>query len=113
MSIDRPVSLSEPDVTVNKDTNYQIPLLDSVEHSDVKVYKERWYILGMFFLLCVGQGILYNTWSPIQSTARAVHKWDHFMIDLIPAFGSIGPCFTIIPLGWLMDVKGMYQRLST
>jgi hypothetical protein len=35
------------------------------------------------------------------------------MIDLIPALGCIGPCFTIIPLGWLMDVKGMYQRLST
>jgi hypothetical protein len=53
MSIDRPVSLSEPDVTVNEDTNYQIPLLDSVEHSVVKVHKERWYIYSDVFLaLC-------------------------------------------------------------
>jgi FLVCR family MFS transporter len=112
MSMDRPVNShysSVPDVIVNEDTNQQTPLLNSVDsQSIIKVYKKRWYILAMFFLLCVGQGILYNTWSPIQSTARAVYKWDSFMIDLMPALGCIGPCFTIIPLGWLMDVKGMY-----
>jgi hypothetical protein len=31
------------------------------------------------------------------------------MIDLMPALGCVAPCFTIVPLGWLMDVKGMYQ----
>ena len=85
------------------------PLLHSMDNnSDVKVYKRRWYILAMFFVLCVSQGVLYNTWSPIQSTARAVYKWENFMIDLMPALGCIGPCLTIIPLGWLMDVKGIY-----
>ena len=87
-------SINEPPLTI-KDTN------------DVKVYSKRWYILAMFFLLCVGQGIIYNTWSPIQSTARAVYKWDSFMIDLMPALGCVAPCFTIVPLGWLMDVKGI------
>ena len=91
--------------TVNGET---APLLHSMDNSDVKVYKRRWYILAMFFLLCVSQGVLYNTWSPIQSTARAVYKWENFMIDLMPALGCIGPCLTIIPLGWLMDVKGIY-----
>jgi hypothetical protein len=79
------------------------------DSDEVKVYKKRWYILAMFSLLGVGQGIVYNTWSPIQSTARAVYKWDSFMIDLMPALGCVAPCFTIVPLGWLMDVKGMYQ----
>lgn len=77
---------------------------------EVKVYRKRWYILAIFFCLCVGQGIMFNTWAPIQSTARAVYQWDSFMIDLMPALGCIAPCFTIIPLGWLMDVKGKVVR---
>ena len=72
----------------------------------VLVYNKRWYILFVFALLCVGQGIMYNTWAPIQSTARAVYQWEAFMIDLMPALGCIAPCFTIVPLGWMMDVKG-------
>ena len=91
------------------DADFKTPLLDSIDRNDIKVYKKRWYILAMFFLLSVGQSIMYNTWSPIQRTARAVYKWDSFMIDLMPALGCIGPCLTIIPLGWLMDVKGMCQ----
>ena len=82
------------------------------DSDETKVYKKRWYILAMFSLLCLGQGIVYNTWSPIQSTARAVYKWDSFMIDLMPALGCIAPCFTIVPLGWLMDVKGMCKEVS-
>lgn len=78
--------------------------------TEVKVYRKRWYILAMFFCLSVGQGIMFNTWAPIQSTARAVYQWDSFMIDLMPALGCIAPCFTIIPLGWLMDVKGKVVR---
>ena len=74
---------------------------------ETKAYTKRWYILAMFTLLCAGQGIMYNTWAPIQSTARAVYKWDAFMIDLMPAIGCLAPCLTIIPLGWLMDVKGL------
>ena len=81
----------------------------SKDSEDIKVYKKRWYILAMFSLLCAGQGIMYNTWSPIQSTARAVYKWDSFMIDLMPALGCIAPCLTIVFLGWLMDVKGMFE----
>lgn len=89
----------------SSDINNRSPF--SGDGDEVKVYKKRWYILAMFFLLCVGQGIMYNSWAPIQSTARAVYKWDSFMIDLMPALGCIAPCFTIVPLGWLMDVKGL------
>jgi hypothetical protein len=77
------------------------------DSEETKVYAKRWYILAMFTLLCACQGVMYNTWSPIQSTARAVYKWDAFMIDLMPAIGCLAPCLTIVPLGWLMDVKGM------
>jgi hypothetical protein len=114
MSTDQPINSQQDPVNSETvlDSNPKTPLLNGLDHSDIKVFKKRWYILGMFFLLCVGQGIIYNTWSPIQRTARAVFKWDAFMIDLMPALGCIGPCFTIIPLGWLMDVKGMCQNKS-
>lgn len=108
------ISRSKKESTSSINRNHEtVPLINSVEQSDIKVYKKRWYILSLFFLVCVGQGIIYNTWSPIQSTARAVYKWDDFMIDLMPALGCIGPCFTILPLGWLMDVKGIYVIINS
>ena len=78
----------------------------SLDGESVGVYKKRWYILAMFFLLSACQGLMYNTWTPIQRTARAVYGWDSWVIDLMPALGCIAPCFTILPVGWLMDAKG-------
>ncbi|XP_028390802.1 solute carrier family 49 member 4 homolog [Dendronephthya gigantea] len=102
------INRAKKEGTTNVERNQEtFPLLNDVEQSNIKVYKKRWYMLSLFFLLSVGQGIIYNTWSPIQSTARAVYKWDDFMIDLMPALGCVGPCLTIVPLGWLMDVKGL------
>ena len=108
--MDSPINYADSDVDVKGESNEETPFLNSVEEHDIKVYKRRWYILAMFFLLSVGQALIYNTWSPIQSTARAVYEWDDFMIDLMPALGCIGPCLTIVPLGWLMDVKGMFRE---
>ena len=70
------------------------------------VYKRRWYILTVYCCVCALQGVLYNTWGPIQDTARAVYRWDDYVIDLIAAWGCIAFCLTMVPFAWLMDVKG-------
>ena len=52
------------------------------------------------------QFALWNTFSPIETTSRAVYKWDGWVIDLIVALGGIMFCVAIIPFAWIMDVKG-------
>ena len=72
----------------------------------VKVYKTRWFILLVYCINGVLQNAMWNTWGPIEATARAVYKWDSYVIDLMAAWGSITFCLTMVPFAWIMDVKG-------
>ena len=73
---------------------------------EVKVYTRRWYILLVYCINGVLQNAIWNTWGPIEATARAVYKWDDYVIDLIAGWGSLTFCITMIPFAWIMDVKG-------
>ena len=84
----------------------------SYPHSnEVKVYKTRWYILSMYCLIAILQNIMWNTWGPIQATARAVYDWDDYVIDLMAAWGCITFCIAMLPFAWIMDVKGMVNNI--
>ena len=76
------------------------------ECAEVKVYKRRWYVLAVYCVVCILQSLIWNTWGPIQVTARAVYHWEDYVIDLMPAWGCIAFCFTIATFAWLMDMKG-------
>ena len=76
------------------------------ECDEVKVYKRRWYVLAVYCAVCILQSLIWNTWGPIQATARAVYHWEDYQIDLLAAWGGITYCFTMAPFAWLMDVKG-------
>ena len=86
---------------VSADTSYD-------ETDEVKVYKRRWFILIVFCINGVLQNVIWNTWGPIEATARAVYKWDGYVIDLMAAWGGIPFCITLVPFAWIMDVKGKY-----
>ena len=73
---------------------------------EVKVYKTRWFILLVYGINAMLQGGMWNTWGPIEATARAVYKWDSYVIDLMAAWGSITFCLFMVPFAWIMDVKG-------
>ena len=81
------------------------------ECDEVKVYKRRWYVLAMYCAVCILQSLIWNTWGPIQATARAVYHWEGYVIDLMPAWGSIAFCFTMAPFAWLMDMRGKRLKL--
>ena len=73
---------------------------------EVKVYKRRWFILIVYSINAILQSLIWNTWGPIEATARAVYKWDDYVIDLMSAWGGIAFCISMVPFAWLMDVKG-------
>ncbi|XP_028404834.1 solute carrier family 49 member 4 homolog isoform X2 [Dendronephthya gigantea] len=77
------------------------------ETKQLKVYKKRWYILLVYCVNVILQNVMWNTWGPIEATARAVYKWDSYVIDLLAAWGSMMYCVTMVPFAWVMDVKGL------
>ena len=86
--------------------------LNTSTQSEVQVYKKRWYVLLIFCINGMMQFAIWNTFSPIETTARAVYKWDGWVIDLIAALGSITFCVSMLPFSWIMDVKGKYMLLQ-
>ncbi|NXJ75128.1 DIRC2 protein, partial [Trogon melanurus] len=74
-----------------------------------RVYGRRWLVLLLFSLLGFAQGLVWNTWGPIQNSARLAFGFSGWDIALLVFWGPIGfaPCFFFM---WLMDKKGERGR---
>lgn len=70
-----------------------------------RVYGRRWLVLLLFTLLGFAQGLVWNTWGPIQNSARRAFGFGGWDIALLVFWGPIGflPCFAFM---WLLDKKG-------
>lgn len=73
----------------------------------VKVYKRRWYVLGVFSLLNTIQGTMWNTWGPISDSAILVFGWSDAEIGLFATLGNLTNCLTVFFASYMMDVFGM------
>eukprot|EP00061_Rhincodon_typus_P003554 g20377.t1 len=67
-----------------------------------RLYRRRWLILAAFSLLGFVQGLLWNSWGPIQNSAKQALGFSTLDITLLVLWGPIGflPCFIFM---WLMD----------
>lgn len=65
---------------------------DSVEPTglpEIKVFKRRWYILGVFCLLACHQCIVWNTFGPIESSLIYAYNWTSFEAPMMANWGCI------------------------
>ncbi|XP_012495048.1 PREDICTED: disrupted in renal carcinoma protein 2 [Propithecus coquereli] len=71
-----------------------------------RVYGRRWLVLLLFSLLAFAQGLVWNTWGPIQNSARQAYGFSSWDIALLVLWGPIGflPCFAFM---WLLDKRGL------
>ncbi|XP_029461077.1 solute carrier family 49 member 4 isoform X1 [Rhinatrema bivittatum] len=71
-----------------------------------RVYSRRWLVLFLFSLLGFLQGLMWNSWGPIQNSAKAAYGFSSVEIALLVLWGPIGflACFFFM---WLMDKKGL------
>ncbi|CAI9531835.1 unnamed protein product [Staurois parvus] len=71
-----------------------------------RVFGRRWLVLVLFSALGFLQGLVWNSWGPIQASARAVYGFSGLDIALLVLWGPIGflPCFLFM---WMMDNKGL------
>ncbi|KAM8933780.1 solute carrier family 49 member 4 [Pelodytes ibericus] len=71
-----------------------------------RVYGRRWLVLLLFSLVAFMQGLVWNSWGPIQNSAKAAYGFSSLDIALLVLWGPIGflPCFFFM---WLMDYRGL------
>ncbi|XP_073503619.1 solute carrier family 49 member 4 isoform X2 [Phyllobates terribilis] len=71
-----------------------------------RVFGRRWLVLLLFSLLGFMQGLVWNSWGPIQNSARSAYGFSSLDITLLVLWGPIGflPCFFFM---WLMDTRGL------
>ena len=99
----------------------RLPVQDSLESSDLpqlKVYRRRWYILGLFCLLACHQCIVWNTFGPIETAVEYAYGWSDstgsssflqhrdtpvFAAPMMANWGCIMFVITVVPLSKLAE----------
>ncbi|XP_056267056.1 solute carrier family 49 member 4, partial [Pseudoliparis swirei] len=76
----------------------------------VRVYGRRWLVLGLFSLLGLLQGAVWNFWGPIQSSAARAFGFGRADIALLVLWGPLG-FVPWLPFMWLLDKKGLRAAL--
>ena len=70
-----------------------------------RVYGRRWVVLILFTVLGFLQGMVWNTWGPIQNSAKHAYEFSSTDIAVLVLWGPVGyiPWLLFV---WLMDKKG-------
>lgn len=71
-------------------------------------FRYRWYILLLYFVLAAMSCNIWNTWGPIESSARAVFGWSAGTISLLSDWGVIVYVIFVFPSSYILDVFGEY-----
>lgn len=70
-----------------------------------RVYRRRWLVLSLFSVLSFLQGMVWNTWGPIQNSAKQAFGFSSTDIAILVIWGPVG-FFPWLLFVWLMDKKG-------
>ncbi|CAH1395090.1 unnamed protein product [Nezara viridula] len=70
--------------------------------------RRRWLVLTIYGLAAVAQVVIWNTWSPIASSALyAYPSWNSSTIALLNNWGCITFLIFIVPCCWFLNTKGL------
>ena len=101
---------NESDERTNKNycsSDSEVEVLPRVQCSEpIKVYRRRWYILGVYAALNVISVFYTNTFSPIQEPVKLIFYWEDWNVLLINAVTTLSSIFLSAPFGWLVVAKG-------
>ncbi|EDO36889.1 predicted protein [Nematostella vectensis] len=70
-----------------------------------KIYKRRWYILGVFTALATVSNMQWNSWGPISQPCQIAFGWADWQILLLSSWIAVSMIVGALPLTWLMDTK--------
>ncbi|XP_066922547.1 solute carrier family 49 member 4-like [Clytia hemisphaerica] len=79
--------------------------------TETAVYWYRWYILALFTCIAMMSNIGWNTWGPIETSARATYGWSKSTISLLANWGAFTFVIAVFPSSYILDRYGL--RVST
>lgn len=74
-----------------------------------RVYGRRWLVLALFSLLGFMQGMVWNTWGPVQNSAMRAFGFSRSDIAVLVLWGPVGYLPWLLFM-WLMDHKGEFTH---
>ncbi|XP_053353168.1 solute carrier family 49 member 4 isoform X1 [Clarias gariepinus] len=80
------------------------------ETNSGRVYGRRWLVLTLFSMLAFLQGMVWNTWGPIQNSAKQAFGFSSTDIAILVIWGPVGFLPWLLFM-WLMDKKGLRASL--
>ncbi|XP_072173947.1 solute carrier family 49 member 4-like [Diadema setosum] len=110
LSVNGNARLSEDGAQREDDERTQILTTSTGSHKEYVVYPDRWYILALFSMMALANSSGWNTWGPIQDTAKAVFSWSDSNFALLANWGAITFLSSAPMFSWLLHTKGL--RLS-
>jgi len=88
-----------------------VPIIINSQNSTVqtRVYLRRWYILAVFSILGVLQGMIWNSFGPISTSLLAVlcPYWTNATLALLGNWGNIMYIIPVVPVLWFFETKGL------
>lgn len=82
-------------------------IVKSEPGGESKVYKRRWYVLGLFCVLTCTETTVWNTWGPIAASCEKAFGWDVSIMALLPNWLPISFVLSSFVFSWIVDVKGI------
>jgi FLVCR family MFS transporter len=76
------------------------------------VYGRRWLVLTFFSLLGFLQGMVWNSWGPIQNSAIRAFGFNKSDIAVLVLWGPVGYIPWLLFM-WLMDNKGEFSLVGS
>jgi len=86
---------------IHQSSDEATPLLE--RNPLTKVYRRRWYILGLFSLMAMLQDTIWNTWGPIEHTVVFLFAWSPQLVALFANYGSILYILAFIPAIYILQ----------
>jgi len=76
---------------------------------ETRVYAKRWYILAVFSVLGIMQGMIWNSFGPISASLLSVFcpHWTESTIALLGNWGNIMYIIPVVPILWFFEAKGL------
>ena len=74
------------------------------------VTRYRWYILALYSVVALMCNIGWNTWGPVEGSARPVYGWGAGTISLLSDWGSFTFLIAVFPSSYILDRFGKHKR---
>lgn len=71
-----------------------------------KIYWWRWFVLGVFSMVCFLQVVIWNMWGFIIQFVEVVFGWEDSQIGMLVNWGNIVYIFIVFLVCYFMDIKG-------